>query len=160
MDNKALSEGISFSNKRKWDKDPEKVKEEPKEEAPKPKEDIQQLLRQEELGEKLDTAKAVNYSGFAVNGGSIFFILYGAHELALDPNTASTVTLFNETFGTEFNYESFVETVETWKAHLVSLAGSIQMIFMWYQQMRQKMKDLDSPKSFIAFVNDELGEVL
>ena len=34
------------------------------------------------------------------------------------------------------------------------------MIFMWYQQMRQKMKDLDSPKSFIAFVNDELGEVL
>ena len=161
MDNKALSEGISFSNKRNWDKDPEKVKEEPpKEEAPEPKEDIQQLLRQEELGEKLDTAKAVNYSGFAVNGGSIFFILYGAHELALDPNTASTVTLFNETFGTEFNYESFVETVETWKAHLVSLAGSIQMIFMWYQQMRQKMKDLDSPKSFIAFVNDELGEII
>ena len=151
--------GISFTNKRKWDKEPEeKVEEELIPE--KPKEDIQQLLRQKMLGEKLDVAKGVNYSGFAINGGSIFFILYGAHELALDPNTASTVTLFNETFGTEFNYESFVETIETWKAHLVSLAGSIQMIFMWYQQMRQKMKDLDSPKSFIAFVNDELGEVL
>ena len=160
MDNKALSEGISFSNKRNWDKDPEKVKEEPKEEAPEPKEDIRQLLRQEELGEKLSTAKAVNYSGFAINGGSIFFILYGAHELALDPNTAATVELFNETFGTNFNYSKFTETIEAWKVHITTLAGSIQPSFMWYQGIRQKMKDLDTPKSFLAFVNDELGEVL
>ena len=160
MDNKALSEGISFTNKRNWDKDPEKVKEEPKPEPQKPKEDIQQLLRQKELGEKLDTAKTVNYSGFAINGGSIFFVLYGAHELALDPNTASTVELFNETFGTDFNYAGFAETIEAWKVHITTLAGGIQTSFMWYQQMRQKMKDLDSPKSFIAFVNDELGEVL
>ena len=160
MDLKALEDGISLKNKRKWDKDkdPEEVEEEPIPEEP--KEDLQQLLRQKMLGEKLDTAKAINYSGFAVNGGSIFFVLYGAHELALDPNTASTVALFNETFGTEFNYESFVETIEAWKAHLVSLAGSVQMIFMWYQGMRQKMKDLDTPKSFLTFINDELGKVL
>ena len=160
MDLKALEDGISLKNKRKWDKDkdPEEVEEEPIPEEP--KEDLQQLLRQKMLGEKLDTAKAINYSGFAVNGGSIFFVLYGAHELALDPNTASTVALFNETFGTEFNYEGFVQTIEAWKAHLVSLAGSVQMMFMWYQGIRQKMKKLDTPKSFLAFINDELGEVI
>ena len=87
MDNKALSEGISFSNKRNWEKDPEEPKPEPKKELEVPKEDIQQLLRQQYLGERLNQAKTINYSGFAVNGGSIFFILYGAHELALDPNT-------------------------------------------------------------------------
>ena len=151
--------GISFTSKRKWDKESEEEIE--KESIPEePKEDIQQLLRQKMLGEKLDVAKGVNYSGFAVNGGSILFVLYGAHELALDPNTATTVALFNETFGTEFNYESFVETIEVWKAHLVSLAGSVQMMFMWYQGIRQKMKDLDTPKSFLKFVNDELGEVI
>ena len=159
MDLKALEDGISLKNKRKWDKDPEeKVEEEPIPEEP--KEDIQQLLRQKMLGEKLDVAKGVNYSGFAVNGGSIFFVLYGAHELALDPNTASTVALFNETFGTNFDYDKFVETIEAWKVHITSLAGSMQMMFMYYQSMRQKMKDLDTPKSFLKFINDELGEVL
>ena len=159
MDLKALEDGISFKNKRKWDKDPEeKVEEEPIPEEP--KEDIQQLLRQKMLGEKLDVAKGVNYSGFAVNGGSIFFVLYGAHELALDPNTASTIALFNETFGTNFDYDKFVETIEAWKVHITSLAGSMQMMFMYYQSMRQKMKDLDTPKSFLKFLNDELGEVL
>ena len=159
MDLKALEDGISLKNKRKWDKDPEeKVEEEPIPEEP--KEDIQQLLRQKMLGEKLDVAKGVNYSGFAVNGGSIFFVLYGAHELALDPNTASTVALFNETFGTNFDYDKFVETIEAWKVHITSLAGSMQMMFMYYQSMRQKMKDLDTPKSFLKFLNDELGEVL
>ncbi len=160
MDNKTLSEGISFTNKRKWEKDPEEVKEQPKPKPQKPKEDLQQLLRQEELGKKLSTAKTVNYSGFAINGGSIFFVLYGAHELALDPNTASTVELFNETFGTNFNYSKFTETIEAWKIHITTLAGSLQTSFMWYQGIRQKMKDLDTPKSFLAFVNDELGEVL
>ena len=159
MDLKALEDGISLKNKRKWDKDPEeKVDEEPIPEEP--KEDIQQLLRQKMLGEKLDVAKGVNYSGFAVNGGSIFFVLYGAHELALDPNTASTIALFNETFGTNFDYDKFVETIEAWKVHITSLAGSMQMMFMYYQSMRQKMKDLDTPKSFLKFINDELGEVL
>jgi len=159
VDLKALEDGISLKNKRKWDKDPEeKIEEEPIPEEP--KEDIQQLLRQKMLGEKLDTAKAVNYSGFAINGGSIFFVLYGAHELALDPNTASTVALFNETFGTNFDYDKFVETIEAWKVHITSLAGSMQMMFMYYQSMRQKMKDLDTPKSFLKFINDELGEVL
>ena len=159
MDLKALEDGISLKNKRKWDKDPEeKIEEEPIPEEP--KEDIQQLLRQKMLGEKLDVAKGVNYSGFAVNGGSIFFVLYGAHELALDPNTASTIALFNDTFGTDLNYDKFVETIEAWKVHITSLAGSMQMMFMYYQSMRQKMKDLDTPKSFLKFLNDELGEVL
>ena len=159
MDLKALEDGISLKNKRKWDKDPEeKIEEEPIPEEP--KEDIQQLLRQKMLGEKLDVAKGVNYSGFAVNGGSIFFVLYGAHELALDPNTASTIALFNETFGTNFDYDKFVETIEAWKVHITSLAGSMQMMFMYYQSMRQKMKDLDTPKSFLKFINDELGEVI
>ena len=158
MDLKALEDGISLKNKRKWDKD-EPDKELPNEpEQPKP--DVMQLLRQKELGEKLDTAKAVNYSGFAVNGGSVFMVLYGFHELALDPNTAETVALFNETFGTEFDYQKFIDTIEVWKAHLVSLAGSVQVGFVWYQSMRQKMKNLDTPKSFLKFINDEIGEVI
>ena len=160
MDLKALEDGISLKNKRKWDKDePEPDKELP-EQPEQPKPDVMQLLRQKELGEKLDTAKAVNYSGFAVNGGSIFMVLYGFHELALDPNTGETVALFNETFGTEFDYDKFIQTIEVWKAHLVSLAGSLQVGFVWYQSMRQKMKNLDTPKSFIKFINDELSEVL
>ena len=160
MDLKALEDGISLKSKRKWEKDePEPDKELPVEpEQPKP--DVMQLLRQKELGEKLDTAKAVNYSGFAVNGGSIFMVLYGFHELALDPNTAETIALFNETFGTEINYQAFIDTVEVWKAHLVSLAGSLQVGFVWYQSMRQKMKNLDTPKSFIKFINDEIGKVI
>ena len=160
MDLKELEDGISLKNKRKWDKDePEPDKELPNEpEQPKP--DVMQLLRQKELGEKLDTAKAVNYSGFAVNGGSVFMVLYGFHELALDPNTAETVALFNETFGTEFDYQKFIDTIEVWKAHLVSLAGSVQVGFVWYQSMRQKMKNLDTPKSFLKFINDEIGEVI
>tara|TARA_R100000808_G_C2144217_1_gene152012 strand:- start:900 stop:1226 length:327 start_codon:yes stop_codon:yes gene_type:complete len=108
----------------------------------------------------LATAKTVNYSGFAVNGGSIFFVLYGAHELALDPNTAATVELFNEAFGTDFNYSKFIEIIEAWKVHITTLAGGIQTSFIWYQSMRQKMKDLDSPESFLTFVNNELGEIL
>lgn len=160
MDNKALSEGISFTNKRNWDKDPEEVKKEPQQAPQRPKEDIQQLLRQEELGERLSKAKAVNYSGFAINGGSIFFILYGAHELALDPSTIETVELFNETFGTDFNYSKFVETIESWKVHLTTLAGSMQTFFMWHQGVRQKMKDMDTSKGFLSFVNDELGEAV
>ena len=160
MDNKALSEGISFSNKRNWEKDPEEPKPEPKKELEVPKEDIQQLLRQQYLGERLNQAKTINYSGFAVNGGSIFFILYGAHELALDPNTIETVELFNETFGTDFNYSKFVEIIENWKVHLTTLAGSIQTFFMWYQGVRQRMKDLDTPQSFLSFVNKEFGEIV
>ena len=81
-------------------------------------------------------------------------------SLPLIPNTASTVALFNETFGTNFDYDKFVETIEAWKVHITSLAGSMQMMFMYYQSMRQKMKDLDTPKSFLKFINDELGEVL
>ena len=160
MDLKALEDGISLKNKRKWEKDePEPDKELP-EQPEQPKPDVMQLLRQKELGEKLDTAKAVNYSGFAVNGGSMLMLLYGFQELALDPNTAETVALFNETFGTEFDYDKFIDTIEVWKAHLVSLAGSVQVGFVWYQSMRQKMKNLDTPKSFIKFINDELSEVL
>ena len=160
VDLKALEEGISLQNKRKWDKNEPPVDEELPPEPEQPKPDVMQLLRQKELGEKLDTAKAVNYSGFAVNGGSIFMVLYGFHELALDPNTAETVALFNETFGTEFDYQAFIDTIEIWKAHLVSLAGSLQVGFVWYQSMRQKMKNLDTPKSFIKFINDEIGEVI
>ena len=160
MDLKALEEGISLQNKRKWDKNEPPVDEELPPEPEQPKPDVMQLLRQKELGEKLDTAKAVNYSGVAVNGGSIVMLLYGFQELALDPNTAETVALFNETFGTEFDYDKFIQAIETWKAHLVSLAGSLQMMFMYYQSIRQKMKDLDTPKSFLKFINDELGEVL
>ena len=160
MDKKALEDGISFGRKRKRKEDEPESDEKVSIEPESPQSDIQDLLLQERLGQKLKTAKTINYSGFAVNGGTILFVLYGVYEFALDPNTAQTITLFNETFGTNFDYDRFVELVEKWKTHIISMSGSIQVGFMWYQSMRSKMFEQRSPKSFLKFINDELDGII
>ena len=161
--------GINFSRKRNFEDKPKEenedlskyllgreIEEEPKVEEPEIDEEY--LARQERLEQKLKTAKTVNYSGFAVNGASIGVMLYGVHNVIMDPNTLELINLIETTFGIEIPYERFIELVEAWKTQLISMAGSIQVGFVYYQQTRQRMKNMDREDLF-GFMNDELGKL-
>ena len=154
-----MKDGISFTNKRNWKKDDvvEEVKVEP-EEPKEPEIDNEYLARQARLEAKLKTAKKVNYSGFAVNGASIGVMLFGVHNVIMDPNTLELINLIETTFGIKIPYERFIELVEAWKAQLISMAGSIQVGFVYYQQTRQRMKNMDTEDTW-AFMNEELGKL-
>ena len=121
-------------------------------------EDLEYLARQARLEAKLKTAKKVNYSGFAVNGASIGVMLFGVHNVIMDPNTLELINLIETTFGIEIPYEEFIELVEAWKTQLISMAGSIQLGFVYYQQTRQRMKNMDTEDTW-AFMNEELGKL-
>jgi len=156
-----IKSGISYTNKRNWEKDEEKTPEKTAEKIKekKPEDDPEYIARQIRLKQKLGTAKTVNYSGFAVNGGSIGVMLFGINNIVMDPNTIEFMNLIETTFGIEIQYEKFVELVELWKTHLISLCGSVQMGFMYYQQTRRKMKEMDR-EDLWGFMNDELGKVM
>ena len=149
--------GINFSRKKNFgDK-----KEEPEVEEPtieEPEIDEEQLARQARLEAKLVTAKTVNYSGFAVNGASIGVMLFGIHNVMMAPSTLELINLIETTFGIEIQYERFIELVEAWKAQIISLCGSVQMFFMYYQQTRQRMKNADTEDTW-AFINEELEKL-
>ena len=163
--------GISFDRKLNFDskkKEPEmfsrKVTDKPDEE---PEEEIieepvvldpESAARQARLEAKLKTAKAVNYSGFAVNGSSILVLLFGVHHFIMDPSTVELINLIETTFGIDIPYEQFVEIVELWKAQIMSLCGSVQVGFMAYQNTRQRMKDADTEDTW-AFINEELEKL-
>ena len=163
--------GISFERKRNFDskkKEPEmfsrKVPDKPDEE---PEEEIieepvvldsESAARQARLEAKLNTAKAVNYSGFAFNGSSILVLLFGVHHFIMDPSTVELINLIETTFGIDIPYEQFVEIVELWKAQIMSLCGSVQVGFMAYQNTRQRMKDADTEDTW-AFINEELEKL-
>ena len=163
--------GISFERKRNFDskkKEPEmfsrKVPDKPDEE---PEEEIieepvvldpESAARQARLEAKLNTAKAVNYSGFAFNGSSILVLLFGVHHFIMDPSTIELINLIETTFGIDIPYEQFVEIVELWKAQIMSLCGSVQVGFMAYQNTRQRMKDADTEDTW-AFINEELEKL-
>ena len=155
-----MKDGISFTNKRNWKKDDvvEEVKVEP-EEPKEPEIDHEYLARQARLEARLVTAKTVNYSGFAINGSTIIVILVGINNFIMDPNTLELINLIEKTFGIKIPYEEFVELVELWKAQIMSLCGSVQMGFMYYQQTRQRMKDADTEDTW-AFINEELGKII
>lgn len=106
--NDVLKNGISFSRKIKEDlEEPdEKIIEE------KPKPDPEYLNRQARLEEKLRVAKEINYSGFAVNGGSIIMLLYGVHNIALDPQTVEMVDSTLEVMGITPKYGDIVALIE------------------------------------------------
>ena len=163
--------GISFERKRNFDskkKEPEmfsrKVPDKPDEE---PEEEIieepvvldsESVARQARLEAKLNTAKAVNYSGFAFNGSSILVLLFGVHHFIMDPSTVELINLIETTFGIDIPYEQFVELVELWKSQIMSLCGSVQVGFMAYQNTRQRMKDADTEDTW-AFINEELEKL-
>ena len=164
--------GISFERKRNFDskkkepemfsrKAPDKPDEEPEEEIIEEPVvlDPESAARQARLEAKLKTAKAVNYSGFAVNGSSILVLLFGVHHFIMDPSTVELINLIETTFGIDIPYERFVDIVELWKAQIMSLCGSVQVGFMYYKQTRQRMKDADTEDTW-AFINEELGKII
>ena len=155
-----MKDGISFERKLNFGK--EECVEEAKVEPEKPKEpeiDHEYLARQARLEARLVTAKTVNYSGFAINGSTIIVILVGINNFIMDPNTLELINLIEKTFGIKIPYEEFVELVELWKAQIMSLCGSVQMGFMYYQQTRQRMKDADTEDTW-AFINEEFGKII
>ena len=149
--------GINFKRKRNFGETEEPKVEEPKVEESKI--DDEYKARQARLEAKLKTAKKVNYSGFAVNGASIGVMLFGVHNVIMDPNTLELINLIETTFGIEIPYERFIELVEAWKAQLISMAGSIQLMFVFYQQTRQRMKNMNREDLF-GFINDELSKII
>ena len=164
--------GINFKRKRNFGdkkeepemfsrKAPDKPDEEPEEEIIEEPIllDSESVARQARLEAKLVTAKAVNYSGFAVNGSSMLVILVGVNNVIMDPSTLELINLIETTFGIDIPYERFIELIEAWKAHIMTLCGTIQMFFMYYQQIRQGMKDADTEDTW-EFVNGELGKVI
>ena len=85
-------------------------------------------------------------------------MLFGVHNVIMDPNTLELINLIETTFGIEIQYERFIELVEAWIAQLISMAGSIQVGFVYYQQTRQRMKNMDTEDTW-AFMNEELGKL-
>ena len=163
--------GINFKRKRNFGekekepemfsrKAPDKPDDEPEEEIIEEPAVIDPITaaRQARLEAKLNTAKAVNYSGFAINGSSIFVLLFGVHHFIMDPSTVELINLIETTFGIDIPYERFVEIVELWKAQIMSLCGSVQVGFMAYQNTRQRMKDADTEDTW-AFINEELEKL-
>ena len=151
-----LKDGISFERKLNFGNDDvvEEVKVEPKE----PEIDEEYLARQARLEAKHKIAKTANYSGFAVNGASIGVMLFGLHSVMLDPNTIEFVNLIETTFGIDIEYEKFIELVELWKTHIISLCGSVQLGLGYYQQTRRKMKEMDT-ENLWSFMNSEMGKL-
>ena len=150
--------GINFQRKTNFGEKP-KDPEVEEIEVEEPEIDEEYLARQARLEAKYKTAKTVNYSGFAVNGASVGVMLFGINNIVMDPNTIEFMNLIETTFGIEIEYEKFVELVELWKTHLISLCGSVQLGFVYYQQTRQKMKNMDR-EDLWGFMNDELGKVM
>ena len=150
--------GISFERKTNFGKKEEEPKVEESEIIEEPKVDEEYLARQARLEAKLKTAKVVNYSGFAVNGSSILALLLGIHHFIMDPNTLELINLIETTFGVDIPYEQFIEIVELWKAQIMSLCGSIQLFFMYYQQTRQRMKNSDT-EDLWGFINEEFEKL-
>ncbi len=162
MDEKTLSQGISFTNKRNWDKDEEKKK--PNEELPPPpepkdrSEDIAQLLRQERLGEKHTRAKIYNASGAVFNVGGIIALGTSAYAVIGDPSSAVYFDLLNK-LGFPYSQEQVVLFIEEWKAHLIGLMASFQTFLAWWQHLCKEMK-LNDVESVFQAINDQCGKML
>jgi len=150
-----MSKGINFKNRRNWEKD-EKV-EEPRP-VVKPRKDIEQLTRQQGLTKKYNQSKVINASGFAINGGSIWFIIFGMYNFFNSPDVQNHVELLNS-LGINIDLTAIQETIEVWKNHLIALIGSFQGFLMWYQGLCRKMKETDTESLYEA-INNELGEML
>ena len=162
MDEKALSEGISFTNKRNWDKDEEKKK--PDEELPPPpepkdrSEDIEQLLRQERLGEKHNRAKIYNASGAVFNVGGIIALGTSAYAVIGDPSSAVYFNFLND-LGFPYSQDEVVLFIENFKSHLVAGMISFQTFLAWWQHLCKEMK-LNDVDSVFQAINDQCGKML
>ena len=160
--------GISFERKRNFETEDEPKKkhyglaeEEPEEEIEEPKRlDTEELLRQERLNAQLVKAKGINYSGFAVNGGSIIGLLFVVDNFIFDPTTLEFLEMiFNQTLGLDIDFPNIISLMQEYKAQLVGACISMQTMLMGYKDTCQKMKDRDN-ESFMEVFNEELGKVI
>ena len=150
--------GISFSKKKKEPYGLATPKE-PEEEIQEAKRlDTEELLRQERLNAQLVKAKTINYSGFALNGGSIVGLLFVVDNFVFDPSTLELLEMINTTFNLEINFVGIISLLQEYKAQLIGACISMQTMLVGYKDTCQKMKDRDT-ESFMEVVNDELSKI-
>ena len=157
--------GISFNRKLKEDeKKPygladKKIEEELEAEIPEPKRlDTEELLRQERLNAQLSKAKTINYSGFALNGGSIAGLFFVIDSFVLDPNTLEMLELINTTFNLDIDFQNIITLIQQYKMQLIGVFASFQTFLYGYKDTCQKMVDRDT-ESFMEVINEELEKV-
>ena len=107
---------------------------------------------------KYEKSRAINYSGIAINGSGIWFVLFGVYSFISDPNSAIFIDIFNELFFTNISHEEILAFIETFKAHLVSLMTGAQTFLMYYQSIRKKMLE-SNEKSLYKAINEDLGTI-
>ena len=148
--------GINFGRKRNFE-----VKEEPEEKVEKPKRsDIEELLKQERLSAQLVKAKRINYSGFALNGGSIVGLLFVIDNFIFDPTTLELLEMmFNDTFGLDIDFPKIIQVMQDYKAQLIGACISFQTMIMGYKDTVQKMNDRGN-ESFMSVLNEEVGKII
>ena len=145
--------GISFSKK------PYGLAEPKEEEIEEPKRlDTEELLRQERLNAQLSKAKTINYSGFAVNGGSIVGLLFVIDNFVFDPTTLELLEMINTTFNLDINFVGIIELLQQYKAELIGACMSFQTMLVGYKDMCQKAKDRDCDSLYEVF-SEELEKV-
>ena len=159
--------GINFTRKRNFETKEKPKKghygiaepEEPEEEIEEPRNlDTEELLRQERLSAQLSKAKGINYSGFAVNGGSIVGLLFFIDSYVFDPNTLEMLELiFNKTLGLNIDFPNIISLLQEYKAQLISGCIGIQTMLVGYKDTCQKALDRDS--SVIDVINEELEKI-
>ena len=147
--------GINFGRKKD-----SVEKKEPKEKIEEPKRlDTEDLLKQERLNAQLVKAKTINYSGFALNGGSIVGLLFVIDNFIFDPTTLELLEMmFNQTLGLDIDFLNIINLMQEYKAQLIGSCISIQTMLMGYKDTVQKMKDRDT-ESFMEVINEELEKV-
>ena len=152
--------GISFSRKRNFD-DKKEPKEKPEEKIEEAKRlDTEDLLKQERLNAQLVKAKTINYSGFAVNGGSIVGLLFVIDNFIFDPTTLELLEMmFNKTLGLDIDFPNIINLMQEYKAQLIGACISMQTMLMGYKDTVQKMKDRGN-ESFYEVFNEELEKVI
>ena len=114
--------------------------------------------RQIRLEAKLQNAKAINYSGFTVNGGGVMTLLFGLNSIISDPNTLSLINSINNMFGLNINFDMVLQNIEAFKVQLIGIFISVQTMIMMYKDTCQKMKEQDT-ESFMKVINGELEKM-
>jgi hypothetical protein len=150
--------GINFGRKTNFGEPetPKPIVEEPKEVVVKHSQE--QTDRQIRLEAKLQNAKAINYSGFTVNGGSVMTLVFGLNSIIADPNTLTMLNQINDMFGLDINFEMVLSNIEAFKMQLIGIFISIQTLFVGYQDTCKKMKEQDT-ESFMKVINGELEKM-
>ena len=147
--------GISFGRKKNLD-----VKEKVEEKVEEPKRlDTEELLRQERLNAQLVKAKTINYSGFALNGGSIVGLLFVIDNFVFSPGTLDMLEMiFNKTLGLDVDFLNIINLLQEYKAQLIGACMSFQTMLLGYKDICQKAKDRDCDSLYQIF-NEELEKI-